>query len=116
LKFQFRLFCFYLEGALNPLSVIKSTSMKSSAQPALYFSAYPLKAVSPAASAADASANQSPYLRSILAGKTKTVSRVRVFAMVNPYGDLKAAGFVPKPGKLPKDIELTEKDWFKNYE
>jgi hypothetical protein len=89
--------------------------MKSNAQPALYFSAYPLKAVSQANTAADTSPNQSPYLRAILSGKTRTVSRVRVFAMVNPYRENSHA-VVPKPSKLPQDIELTEKDWFNNYE
>lgn len=89
--------------------------MKSNAQPSLYFSAYPLKAVNPANSAADSSPSQSPYLKAILSGKTKTVSRVRVFAMVNPYKGNNHP-LVPKPSKLPKDIELTDKDWFNNYE
>jgi hypothetical protein len=85
--------------------------MKKSDHPPLYFSAYPLKATNQQPSADQ----QSPFLKAILTGKTRTLTRVRVSPMVNPYRG------APKPApvkneKLPKDIELSEKDWFKNYE
>jgi len=88
--------------------------MKSNAKPSLYFSAYPLKAIKePAASNKPP---ESPYLKALLTGKSKTSSQGRVLSMTNPY---KKQLFNPAPfkgDKLPKDIELTEKDWFKNYE
>ena len=86
--------------------------MKSIVKPSFYFSAYPLKAVK--GSSSDNSPS-SPYLKALLSGKTKTSSRVRVFPMTNPYNK-QFKPVPPEPGKLPKDIELTEKDWFKNYE
>jgi hypothetical protein len=87
--------------------------MKSIIKPAFYFSAYPLKAIT--GSSSSDKKPDSPYLKAILSGKTKTSSRVRVFPMINPYN----SNFKPAPsetGNLPKDIELTEKDWFNNYE
>ena len=87
--------------------------MKSNARQSIYFSAYPLKAIKQ-----EVSKNpdgQSPYLKAILSGKTRTLSRVRVMPMANPYAKTPAK-FIPKPGDLPKDIELTDKDWFKSYE
>jgi hypothetical protein len=87
--------------------------MKSNARQSVYFSAYPLKALEK--EIARNPNGQSPYLKAILSGKTRTMSRVRVMPMPNPY--LKTpAKFTPKAGQLPKDIELTEKDWFNNYE
>jgi hypothetical protein len=53
--------------------------MKSNDHPSFYFSAYPLKALTNEASAKPSS-NQSPYLKAILSGKTRTLSRVRVFS------------------------------------
>ncbi|MFI5133182.1 MAG: hypothetical protein ACHQEB_02545 [Chitinophagales bacterium] len=85
--------------------------MKRSDHPALYFSAYPLKAINQLPSADQ----QSPYLKAILTGKTRTLSRVRVSPMVNPYKAVSKPAPVENE-KLPKDIELSEKDWFKNYE
>jgi len=87
--------------------------MKSIARPNLYFSAYPLKAIK------DPSAvnkqPESPYLRALLSGKHQTSSREKVLPMINTYK--KQLRPVPSAmDKLPKDIELTEKDWFKNYE
>jgi hypothetical protein len=81
--------------------------MKSNAQPSFYFSAYPLKAVSRDNSAND----QSPYLKAILSAKTNTASRVRVFAMINPYKEINAR-VMPVAGKLVSE----ETDWFNNYE
>ena len=88
--------------------------MKSNDHPSFYFSAYPLKAVTNEASAKPSS-NQSPYLKAILSGKTRTLSRVRVFPMINPYRK-SSIPVIPETSKLPKDIEQTEKDWFNNYE
>ena len=88
--------------------------MKSNAQSTFYFSAYPLKALRKEASAKPSS-TQSPYLKAILSGKTRTLSRVRVFPMVNPYRR-SSVPVIPEASKLPKDIELTEKEWFNNYE
>jgi hypothetical protein len=86
--------------------------MKSNAKPSLYFSAYPLKVIK------DPSADNkpdSPYLKALLSGKSKSGSRTRVFPMMHPYKG------TPNPvsseaDKLPTDIELTEKNWFTNYE
>lgn len=88
--------------------------MKSTAKPSLYFSAYPLKAIKEPS--ATNKLPESPYLKALLTGKSKTSSQGRVLSMANPY---KKQLFNPAPfkgDKLPKDIELTEKDWFKNYE
>lgn len=86
--------------------------MKSIAKPSFYFSAYPLKAIKE--SAATEKQPQSPYLRALLSGKTKSGKRARVFPMINPYND--RFKLSPRPDKLAKDIGLSEKDWFKNYE
>jgi hypothetical protein len=88
--------------------------MKSNAQSTLYFSAYPLKALNEEPSVKP-SQGQSPYLKAILSGKTRTLSRTRVFPMVNPYRKM-VAPLAIDTSKLPKDIELTEKEWFNNYE
>lgn len=87
--------------------------MKSTAKPSLYFSAYPLKAIK---KSADTNYQPtSPYLKALLSGKPKTSSLVKVLPMANPYK--KQFSVVPfEDDKLPRDIELTEKDWFKNYE
>jgi len=88
--------------------------MKSSAQSNFYFSAYPLKALKEDNSSKPSN-EPSPYLKAILSGKTRTLSRVRVFPLINPY----RKSSIPEQkntSKLPNDIELTEKDWFNNYE
>ena len=87
-------------------------------QSSLYFSAYPLKAITGETSTKQSSATESPYLKSVL-GKTKTITRVRVFAMVNPY--TKPIAKAKKPvrplkDKLPGNIELLEREWYNNYE
>ena len=88
--------------------------MKRNARSTPYFSAYPLKALQDEASA-KSSQTESPYLKLVLSGKTKTLSRVRVFPMVNPYRK-NMLPVIPDENKLIKDIELVEKEWFNNYE
>jgi hypothetical protein len=87
--------------------------MKSIVKPSFYFSAYPLKVIKEA----DASEKkpESPYLRALLTGKTRTSRRAKVFTMINPYKD-RYKPMPSQPDQLPKDIELTEKNWFNNYE
>ena len=86
--------------------------MKSNAKSPLYFSAYPLKAISEPPSPT-ATNGQTPYLRAILAGKSKASSRVRVFPMADPY---------PKKSNLPKRIRLKKQvdpngeGWYNHYE
>ncbi|MEI9910368.1 MAG: hypothetical protein WDO71_12295 [Bacteroidota bacterium] len=89
--------------------------MKSTAKPSLYFSAYPLKAIKEPSTTNNLP--DSPYLRALLSGKTKSSNsnKARVFSINNSYKGLSVQ--VPfDTDKLPGDIELTEKDWFKNYE
>ena len=86
--------------------------MKSTVKSSFYFSAYPLKVIKE--SLPDKQPG-SPYLKALLSGKTKTSSKARVLPMINPYNNQ----YMPAPfqtAKLPKDIELSEKDWFNNYE
>ena len=86
--------------------------MKSIAKPSFYFSAYPLKVIKESAAAKEPG---SPYLKALLSGKTKVSKGAKVFPMINPY----SKQFMPAPLKadrLPKDIELTEREWFNNYE
>jgi hypothetical protein len=86
--------------------------MKSIAKPSFYFSAYPLKVIKNVSPEKEPG---SPYLRALLSGKTKSNKRARVFPMMNPYNKQ----FMPAPvdsNKLPGDIELTEREWFNNYE
>jgi hypothetical protein len=88
--------------------------MKSIVKPSFYFSAYPLRVIKdPVLSDKPPG---SPYLKALLKGNPKPVTKkVRVFPMVNPYrGNFKIAP--EQKDKLPKDIELTVKDWFRNYE
>ncbi len=97
--------------------------MKSNAEPSIYFSAYPLKAISPEPTAPASTDERSPYLKAILSGKTRILSRVRVFPMINPYRKISeklqqnpSDRLKAVENKLPTDIELTEKEWFNNYE
>ena len=86
--------------------------MKSIDRPSFYFSAYPLKVIKEAAADKEPG---SPYLKALLSGRTKTSKRAKVLPMINPY----TKQFRPAPleaDKLPKDMELTEKNWFNNYE
>ena len=86
--------------------------MKVSAHPSLYFSAYPLRVIKEKNTSVNAQV-QSPYLRSILSGKNKTVSRVRVFPMANPYAQKL---ILPAIIKKAKDVEPAGREWFSNYE
>ena len=88
--------------------------MKSNARSNFYFSAYPLKAVSDD-NAGKPSTELPSYLKAILSSKTRTLSRVRVFPLVNPYRET-SIPVTPETSKVPNDIELTEKEWFNNYE
>lgn len=87
--------------------------MKSTAKPSLYFSAYPLKAIKE--SSTTNNQPDSPYLKAMLSGKTNSSSRVRVLPTITPY-KVQPPQVPSDTDNLPKDIELTEKDWFKNYE
>lgn len=81
-------------------------------KPALYFSAYPLKAIKESSSAEQ---SQSPFLKAILSGKTRTLSRVRVSPMLNPYkGSVKPSN--TKSNDEKKSIEPGGNEWFNNYE
>lgn len=83
--------------------------MKNS-KPALYFSAYPLKAIKESKTS-----EQSPFLKAILSGKTRTLSRVRVSPMLNPYkGTIKPV--TPKQNDEKKNVEPGGNEWFNNYE
>jgi hypothetical protein len=84
--------------------------MKSNVKTSLYFSAYPLKAIK---ALTPSSAPESPYLRSVLAGKIKVSSKVRVFPMVNPYPKPKTS---TGPISPIKDIGISGEEWFCNYE
>lgn len=86
--------------------------MKSNVKSRLYFSAYPLKAIKQP-SASTEPGMSSPYLRLVLAGKSKASSRVRIFPMANPYRKEKT-GF--KPVKPAKNVEPRGTDWFNHYE
>lgn len=90
--------------------------MKSKSSSSLYFSAYPLKAVNKEPASTNTE-HQSPYLKSILSGKSRTVSRVRVFPMVNPYSKPVPESALPaRRVKKAKDVDPSGKDWFHNYE
>ena len=89
--------------------------MKSNIHSSPYFSAYPLKALNQEPSAKPSN-KQSPFLKAILSGKTRTISRIRVLPLANPYKQKTTTPVRIKDSKLPKDIELTEKEWFNNYE
>lgn len=86
--------------------------MKSNVKRPLYFSAYPLKAITDTSPNSGTNNQQSPYLRSILSGKTRTSSRVRIFPMVNPYKQ----GMNIRMVKRAKDVEASGDDWYNHYE
>ena len=111
---QFDSFVYILEFTIRYPVNPKSTSMKNNAEPSFYFSAYPLKALGKNASA-EAPSGHSPFLRAILSGKTRTVSRVRVLPMVNPYRETQKTT-IRETGKMTDGMEKTEKEWFNNYE
>lgn len=87
--------------------------MKHSNHPALYFSAYPLKAISQNSS----EEKQSPFLKALLSGKTRTLSRVRVAPMINPYkNDPESPRKEKKQKNKETNVEPTGDEWYKNYE
>ena len=97
--------------------------MKGIAKPTIYFSAYSLRNAEPKTTASsNEPSKSSPYLRALLAGRSRTSSKVRVFPMINPYREKDARVVNARPAiirhinQVPEDIELTEKKWFNNYE
>ena len=88
--------------------------MRSIAKQSLYFSAYPLKALEQAA-AKSVENVQSPYLRSLLSGKTKTLTRLRISPMANPYPVGTGKNLTLRP-TLPNTKEPEGKEWFNHYE
>jgi hypothetical protein len=88
--------------------------MKSNKQSPIYFSAYPLKAVH--ISPSTKTSEESPYLKAVLSGKTRSFSRVRVMPMQNPC---KAFAVVKSTrAELPQseDTGINEPGWYNNYE
>ena len=96
--------------------------MKGIATPTIYFSAYSLKNAEQKTSGSNEPSKSSPYLRALLAGRSRSSSKVRVFPMINPYREKDARPVMSRPAiirqlnHVPEDIELTEKQWFHNYE
>jgi hypothetical protein len=86
--------------------------MKSNAKPSIYFSAYPLKTIKQSSSPTESS----PYLKAILSGKTRSVNRIKVLPMVNPYHSIKNYRPVAKPRLTNEDVRLNEGGWYNNYE
>lgn len=85
--------------------------MKRSDHPSLYFSAYPLKAI-----LESTSEEKSSFLKALLTGKTRSLSRIRVSPMLNPYKKDAAKPDTEKKEKKLKDVEPTGEGWYKNYE
>ena len=56
---------------------------------------------------------QTPYLRSVLSGKTKASSRIKVLPMVNPYPEKQA---LPMPMKPARHVDGSGDEWFHHYE
>ncbi|HYM92890.1 MAG TPA: hypothetical protein VET23_02040, partial [Chitinophagaceae bacterium] len=75
--------------------------MKQSDHPALYFSAYPLKAL---ALQSTSDEQRSPFLKALLSGKTRTLSRVRVAPMLNPYKKEAPKPALEKKEKSAKNV------------
>ena len=92
---------------LKPISVMKN----SSSQHKLYFSAYPLKAVTsenPELSAEKTSLH--------ISNKSKAFGRIRVHPMANPYkGVIKPSPRI-KPSNLKEDSAENNNGWYGNYE
>ena len=86
--------------------------MKSTAYPSLFFLANPLKAVQAEPAAASDDNYQTPYLRSILSAKS---GPSRVYSL-RSIRDILVSTVRPFVSALPNDIEVSEKDWFNNYE
>lgn len=86
--------------------------MKNAAYPSLFFLANPLKAVQAEPAAAVDDNYQTPYLRSILSAKSAP-SRVYSLRSIREKFVSSVRPFI---STLPKDVELSEKNWFNNYE
>jgi hypothetical protein len=84
--------------------------MNNNARPTVYFSAYPLKAFIGNTSNPDSTGiSNTPSL------KKNAKPAIRLFPMVNPY--LQVFRITPiLNGKIPNDIELSDKSWFNHYE
>lgn len=78
----------------------------------MYFSAYPLKAILQSSSEEE----KSPFLKALLTGKTRSMSRVRVSPMLNPYKQRDAKPESEKKDTTKKETEPTGEEWYKNYE
>jgi hypothetical protein len=95
----------------HPFKNQASTMKNMSSQHKLYFSAYPLKAVSsenPELSAEKSSLHVS--------NKSKAFGRIRVHPMANPYkGQVKPSPRV-KPSNLSEDSTQNTNGWYGNYE
>lgn len=91
--------------------------MKGDTKQPFYISAYRLKTLEKAVSSS-VEATQSPYLKAMLSGKSKTMSRIRVSPMLNPYKEKHAASLISNKRTEPtkESVHLNEKNWFHNYE
>lgn len=90
--------------------------MKNAKQPFFYFSAYPLKSIGQVSPDA---LNESPLYKKILGGKTKTLSRIGILPMVNPYKENVSpiSSYSDKTtNETETNNETTNSEWFNNYE
>jgi len=81
------------------------------AQSKLYFSAYPLKAVT--GSSPDPAAENSALH---ISNKTKAIGRIRVHPMTNPYKKVVKPTPRIKPSNSHEDINENKHGWYGNYE
>lgn len=86
--------------------------MKSTAYPSLFFLSNPLKTVHPEPAALADDSYQTPYLRSILSPKS---APSRVYSL-RSIREQFINSVKPLVSTLPTDVELSEKNWFNNYE
>jgi hypothetical protein len=83
-----------------------------------YISAYPLKTLEQAQAAAAEPSNRnegSAYLKGLLADRAKSVSRIRISPMSNPY-KAPVIETVSRTAVPSEDINSGKKDWFNHYE
>ena len=94
-----------------PLKNQASAMKNSSSQHKLYFSAYPLKAVS--SEIPELSADKSSLH---ISNKSKAFGRIRVHPMANPFkGEIKPSPRI-KPSNLNEDSSENTNGWYGNYE
>lgn len=86
--------------------------MKNTAYPSLFFLVNPLKAVQAEPAASSDDNYETPYLRSILSAKS---APSKVYSL-RSIRDILISSVRPLVSTLPKDIELSENNWFNNYE